>query len=57
VRRGQNATGLEHIKIAELPKDKPLVSSAFFIVLTNWRYRHKPTDYENIKVEKVDDIH
>jgi hypothetical protein len=30
VRRGQKATGLKS-KIAELPKDKPLVGSAFLL--------------------------
>jgi len=30
VRRGQKATDLRKLKMAELPKDEPAVSSAFF---------------------------
>jgi len=31
VRRGQKATGLKRSEMAELPKDEPVASSAFFI--------------------------
>ena len=52
VRGGQKAAGLRRSKMAELPKDKPLVSSVILLNTCCIRYSYQRRKYEQARAEK-----